>query len=250
MAKVSLLNLSEYIYDAITSKGSNFTFERLDREDFLKVKNRTKIKSFSENASLDDLMIMMAKLDSGCCLFFWDKEKQHLKKVHDIIMVYADTDPKDASKVIIKDKVFATCDIEIIKGLQTISKVSNSKVYSINKKYSALKDNAQPTLLQNKLEADRNLEWYSKTIDFALNISIELEKFKIDDVQFKILVYLHTCPNGATVHNIMRRLGRANITGLINKMQALNMVAIKDGHVVNIGVYGIMVIERLYAKFP
>lgn len=248
--KISLYNLCEYVYDAIIKKGNNFLFDRLDREDYLKVRSASKIKYFAEHSYLDDIFIMLSKIGIGVGIVLWDKEAEKQKKVQDVLIAYNELDTKDVTKQIIKDKVFSSVDLDIIKGLQTISKSSNSSVYGINRKYLAIKDYAfKPRTLVTKLEAERNLDWYSKTIDFALNINQELEAFKINDVQFKVLVYLHTCPNGATKDNLKRKLSKTHINEILTPMYQMNMVSI-DENTVSIAIYGLMVIEKIYNKFP
>ena len=103
-----------------------------------------------------------------------------------------------------------------------------------------------------KLEADKNLTWYIKQISFALNLEPILEAFNLSLVQFRILLYLHGLPNGATKENIIRELGRSNIAVVLAKMDEMNLIAfsLENKSVISIDVYGIMLLERILAKFP
>ena len=167
--KIYLPNLLEFIYNSIVGKGYNHLLHLLDREDYRKVKNETKARKFAEFANLEDKIIMMSKLGMGCAVVFWDKEKEKKTKVEDVVIAYVDTDPKDLTKLLVKDRVFAFRDIDIIKSLQTMSRSCMSTVYSINRKFLQIKENAlKSRTLVNKLEAERNLTWYSQTVFFAL----------------------------------------------------------------------------------
>jgi len=253
--KIYLPNLLEFIYHSIVEKGFKHLFHRLDRQDFLKVKNESKARSFAEFGNLEDKMIIMSKLGMGCAVVFWDKEKQRNKKVEDILIGYLDTDENELTKQIVKDKVFVCRDIDIIKSLQTMSQSSMSKVYSINRKFLEIKDHSEKfntRTLVNKLQAEKNLEWYSKTIQFALDIEAILEPFKIDLLKFRTLLYLQNLPNGSTKDNISRKLNRVNVTGMINELYDNNMVSfnLSNKNIVTIDVYGIMILEQIFAKFP
>lgn len=252
--KLYLPNLLEYIYAAIVEKGFKHLFNRLEREDYLKVKNEAKARKFAEFANLEEKIIMMAQLGYGCSVIFWDKEKQKKTKVEDILISYIDVAENDMTKVLVKDKVFSCRDIDFIKSMQTMSHASMSKSYSINRKFLEIKESAvlKTRTLVSKLEADASLEWYSKTIQFALNIEPTLEVFKIDIVKLRILLYLQTCPNGATKDNISTKLNRINITGVINELYSNSMVdfSLTNSNVVTIDTYGIMVLEQIIAKFP
>lgn len=251
--KLYLPNLCEFIYDNIIKKGFDYLFQKLDREDFLKVKNESKVKSFAENANLEEKIILLSKLGVGCAVVFWDKDKEKHKKVEDVVIGYIDTNPNDLNKLIIKDKVFAARDIDFIKSLSTISHTCFGKVYSINRKFLQLKQNAfKPRQLENKLEAERNLDWYSKTISFAYDVEETLEAFKIELIHFRIMLYLHTLPNGATKENIAKKLNRANVTGMLNEMHSKNMIRL-SGHnknIASIDTYGIILLDQVFAKFP
>jgi hypothetical protein len=251
--KIYLQNLSEFIYHGIISKGFNYLFKILDREDILKIKTESKVRQFAENANLEEKIILMSRIGFGCGIVFWDKEKQKVKKVEDVIIGYVDTDPTDVMHQIIKDKVFAFKDIDLVKSLQTISHVCTSKSYSVNRRFLHIKSKAMNTrTLVNKLDAERNLEWYSKTLSFAYDIEETLESFKINTIQFRILLYLHTLPNGATRDNITRKLNRSNITGMLTEMYNSNMVAFsgENRNVVSIDTYGIIILDQIFTKFP
>lgn len=251
--KLYLPNLLEFIYHSIVEKGFKHLFNRLDREDFVKVKNESKARIFAEFANLEDKIILMSKLGMGCSIVFWDKDKEKKSKVEDIVISYIDTPENDLTKLLVKDKVFSCRDIDFIKSLQTMSKSSMSYVYSINRRFLHIKEFALKTrTLVNKLEAEKNLDWYSKTIQMAFDIESMLEGLKIDVVQLRILLYLHTATNGATKENISQKLGRLNITGTINEMYDSNMVSfsLTNKNIVSIDVYGIMILEQIIAKFP
>lgn len=251
--KLYLPNLLEFIYHSIIEKGFKSLFNRLDREDFLKVKNESKSRIFAEFANLEDKIILMSKLGMGCAVVFWDKEKEKKSKVEDIVIGYIDTSENDLTKLLVKDKVFSCRDIDFIRSLQTMSNAAMSTVYSINRRFLNIKEGAIKTrTLVNKLEAERNLEWYSKTIQFALDVETVLEAFKIDMLQFRTLLYLQNLPNGATKENIAKKLNRVNITGMINKLYNSNMVAfsLSNKNIVTIDVYGIMILEQIFIKFP
>lgn len=251
--KLYLPNLLEFIYHSIVEKGFKHLFNRLDREDFLKVKNDAKARSFAEFGNLEDKIILMSKLGMGCAVVFWDKEKEKKTKVEDIVISYIDTPENDLTKLMVKDRVFACRDIDFIKSLQTMSKSAMSYVYSINRRFLTVKDGAIKTrTLVNKLEAEKNLDWYSKTIQMAFDIESMLEGLNIDVVQLRILLYLHTSVNGATKDSISKNLGRVNITGTINEMYDSNLVAfdLTNKNIVTIDVYGIIILEQVIAKFP
>lgn len=251
--KLYLPNLLEFIYHSIVEKGFKHLFNRLDREDFLKVKNDAKARSFAEFGNLEDKIILMSKLGMGCAVVFWDKEKEKKSTVENVVISYIDTPENDLTKLMVKDRVFACRDIDFIKSLQTMSKSAMSFVYSINRRFLTVKEGSIKTrTLVNKLEAEKNLDWYSKTIQMAFDIESMLEGLKIDVVQLRILLYLHTSVNGATKENISKKLGRVNITGTINEMYDSNLVAfdLTNKNIVTIDVYGIMILEQVIAKFP
>jgi len=251
--KLYLPNLLEFIYNAIVSRGKNYLFDRLDRDDFQKIKTDSKARGFAEHANLEEKLILLSKIGLGCAVIIWDKEKEKKSKVEDVVISYINTDQNDVTKQLIKDKVFGCRDIDFIKSLQTISHSCSGRVYSINRKFLHIKENAIKTrILENKLEAQRNLEWYSKTISFAFEIEQILETFKIDIIQFRILLYLHTLPNGATKEFLNKKLNRTNITGMINEMYNQNMVDLagEEKNIVTIGVYGIIILDQIFSKFP
>mgnify|MGYP006921288736 CR=1 FL=1 len=250
--KLYLTNLCEFIYDSIIKKGTQFIFDRLEREDYLKVKTEAKIRSFSENANLEDKIILLSKLGMGCAVVLWDKDNEKKKKVEDVVIGYIDTDPNDVTKQIIKDHIFACRDINFIKSLTTISHASNSKVYSINRKFLAIKEKAFTRTLVNKLEAERNIEWYSKTIGFAYDIEEVLEGLKLDMLKFRTLLHLHSLPNGATKGNISKKLNRLNVTGMLNEMHNTNMIKLSgdNNNIASIDTYGYILLEKIFEKFP
>lgn len=252
--KLYLPNLLEFIYHCIIEKGFKFLFDRLDREDWLKVRNESKVRTFAEQANLEDKMILLSKLGIGCAVVFWDKEKEKKKKVENVVIGYVDTDENDLTKQIIKDKVFACRDIDFIKSLLTMCRSAMSNVYSVNRKYYQIKENAglKTRTLVNKLEAESGLEWYSKTIQFVYEIEPILEHFKINVAQFRILLCLHLSPNGATKDHLQKKLDRINIQGMLNDMYEANMVSFSQNNrnVVNIDVYGLMILEQIFSKFP
>lgn len=251
--KFYLPNFLEFIYDGIKSRGENFLFNRLQREDWLRVKNESRIRSFAENANLEDKLLLLSKLNYSCAIIVWDNEKIKTKKVEDVMIAYIDTDPNDVSKQIIKDKVFAFKEIDFIRSMQTFCKASMSKLYSINRRFLHIRENAIKTrVLQNKFEAEKNLQWYSETVQFALSIETILEAFSIDLLKFRILLHLHTAPNGATKENIQRTFSRVKIERIINDLYKCNMVKfdLHNDNIVHIDVYGLMVIEQIFNKFP
>lgn len=257
MNRLYIPNFSQFFFDYLERKGRNFLFSRLDRQDFLKVRNNTAIKSFAENSSLDEKMIMGAKTGMGCAVIFWDKEKQKKVKVQDILIGYSDIPAHILPNVLAKDKVYVSVDIEFIKALQTVSKASNSRTYSVSSRFLEIKKSSEmsallPRNLVQKLEADKNLTWYIKQISFALNLEPILEAFNLSLVQFRILLYLHGLPNGATKENIIRELGRSNIAVVLAKMDEMNLIAfsLENKSVISIDVYGIMLLERILVKFP
>lgn len=252
MARIYIPNFFEYIFDFIERKGIRFLFDRLTRPDFLKVKDVSRIRQFAEKSTIDEKMILCSKIGMGCAIVFWDKEKEKTKLVQDVLIAYMDVAEHDLPKQIAKDRVYVSVDIDFIKALQTVSKASHSNAYAVNRKYLEIKKNSESfntRSLVKKLEADRNLEWYSKTIQYAFDLPEILEVFKISLVQFRILLYLHTLPNGATKDNIARKMG-INIVKTITPMYEMNMIAFgRDGEV-TIDVYGIMVLEQIFCKFP
>lgn len=252
--KMSLPNLREFVFDCIVSKGKNFLFDTLDREDFLKVKTESKIRKFAEHANMEDVDLLMSKLGMGCARFYWDRDKEFNKKVHEVVLAYLEYDQKDLTQVIIKEKTFACLDIDFIKALQTISKISTSKTYTVNRKYLKIRDSAEKftRTLVNKLQAEKNLEWYCQTIDHAYDIEPSLESFGLDLLKFRVLIYLNTLQNGATKDNISRKLSRVNVTGMLNEMYDKNLVELsgENKSVVTIGVNGVMTLDRLLSKFP
>jgi len=187
-------------------------------------------------------------------MLFREKEKQKKTKVEDVLISYIDVHENDLTKVLVKDKVFSCRDIDFIKSMQTMSHASMSRAYSINRKFLEIKESAvlKTRTLVSKLEADASLEWYSKTIQFALNIEPVLEVFKIDIIKLRILLYLQTSPNGATKDNISTKLNRVNVTGVINELYNNSMVtfSLTNSNVVMIDTYGIIVLEQIIAKFP
>lgn len=118
-----------------------------------------------------------------------------------------------------------------------------------------MKENAgslKSRTLQNKLEADAALEWYSKTLQAAFEIEPLLEQFKINILHFRILLYLHTAPNGATKEWLQKKLDRINIAGAINEMYDKNLIdySLTNKNVVMIDSYGLIILDQIFTKFP
>lgn len=255
MTKLFLQNFFEFLFDFITKKGNTFLFERLSREDYLKINTTHKVKQFVEKVNLEDKLLTLSKLGIRTALIIWDEQNQKTKKVEDVLVAYIDVPAHELSKQIIKDKIFGMMDIDLIKSAQYVSKVSNSKNYILNRKYLNVKHNqmVKTRLLAQKLEAEDNFDWYVDTIQFALGLEPMLEGFGIDLDQFKILLYLHNCPNGATIEHLRSKVQKPTYTTrLLGKMRELNMIQYdpRNKEVTMIATNGIVVLHQIISKFP
>jgi len=253
--KLYLPNLAEYIYHCILEKGFKFLFNRLDLDDWRKVKNEARATKFAEHANIEDKILLMSKLGYGAGLVFWNREREQMKRVQDVIIANIGIEQTKLTKILIEEKSFCARDIDFIKSLVTMSKASMSQVYSINRRYYTIKDNAhnlKTRTLISKMEAEKNLEWYSNTIQQVFEIESILEAFQIDILKFRTLLYLQTSPNGATKDHIARKLNRLNVVAMINEMDRNNLVSfdLTNKNIVQIDVYGVMVLEQIFAKFP
>ncbi len=251
--KFYLPNLLEFIYGFILSKGRNTLFNLLDKDDFRKIKDESTVRKFAQYENIEDKMIMLSKMGMGAALVFWDKEKQHKKRVEDIVIAYIDTDPNDLARTLVKDYVYVARDIDLIKSLQTMSHASNGRGYSINRRFLSIRARSISTkILSDKIEAEKNLQWYSETVLFALEIEPYLEQYDISLIDYKILLNLHSAPNGVTLNYLVKKLRRSNITGIVNRLYKKNMLCfhLENENVVLIDVYGITVLQQIFNKFP
>lgn len=239
--------MMEYLYDLIVRKGFKFLFKRLETADYRKVRNAKMVRAFLQKESLEDKITLLLKLGAGCAVVFWDNDRE-VKTLRDLL-IGMENPSEDLSRRMIEERVFCTSDVDIIRLLQTMSKVCNSTTYAVNRKYYEIKNKSHNTSLSKKLQAEKNLEWYSKTIQFSLGIAGVLEPFDISPVHFRILVYLHTLPNGATVAAIARNVDRLKISTYLKQLDEMNMIR-WQGEVISIDVYGIMILEQIFAKFP
>ena len=149
--------------------------------------------------------------------------------------------------------MFAARDIDFIKSLQTIAHTCNSHVYSVNRRFLAIREKSISTkILSNKIEAEKNLQWYAETILFGLDIEPMLEAYDIGIIEFKILLQLHTAPNGVSFDYLSGKLRRSNITGMVNRMYKKNMLTfnINNENIILIDVYGITLLQQIFNKFP
>lgn len=256
MAKFQIPNLLEFIYDCFKSRSKDYLFERLNRDELKKVNSQSKIKSFAEKGRIEDIAIMLSKLNHGFAIIIWDKEKEKRECVKDILISQLEVDPKDLARHLIKSKIFATQSIDIIRGLQVVSKASNSKVWSINRKFLSLSniknDHFKQRGLINQFEAENNLNWYVRTIDTALNLPPLLEHYKIELSHFKILLFLQNSPNGATIESINNKLEQPKgFKNMLTKLHGMNMIEYTgDKNVISIGVNGLVAISDIISKFP
>jgi hypothetical protein len=250
MTKFFIPNLLEFMYDCFSSRTKEFLFDRLSREELKKVDKKTKIKSFVENASLEEKQIMLSKLGFGCATIIWDKEKVKTNKVHEVLISYLDVDQKDLARTVINDKIFATVSTDLIRSIQVVSKVNSSKVWKLNKEYLQLnRDIFKTRVLVNKMEADKNLNWLVSKMDNLLGVEPMLEQYKINLTQFHILLFLQNCPNGATIQTIKKKMNK-QVTTLIEKMYQMNMVDYDGGNkeVITIDTMGLILVEQIISK--
>jgi hypothetical protein len=258
MTQLYLQNLFEYLYDFIIKKGNAFLFSRLEREEYLKVGKPASIMRFVENASLEAKLLLCSKLGLRTALVMWEDENGKTRRVEDVFVGYVDVAADEMPRLLVKDHVFAAMDIDFVRALQYVSRASNSKYYSVNRKYLSVKSLSRKVNtrgLVDKLEAEANMEWYINTIHYALNIEAALEPYGINVNQFKILLYLHNCPNGAVGSSIRVKAGSSSHGGTgmaIKKLQLLNMVQYdpRNKAIVLLSTYGLMVLEKIISRFP
>lgn len=238
----------EFLYDCLKSKDRDFLFDRLSRDDFQKINSQAKIKSFVSNSNIEDKILLLSKLNYGCGIVFWDNEKVKTNRVQDILLAHTEVEEKDMVKTIIKGKVYATMTIDILKSMQTISKASNSTVYSVNRKFLEISNhNLKTRTLATKLEADANLTWLVSLLDKAYGIEPMLEQFKLNLFHFRILLHLQNCPNGSTPEAIKNKIG-CNVAAKISSLRKMNMVRYSSKKVIHIDAMGIMVIDQVLSK--
>lgn len=256
MAKFYITNLLEFMYDCFKSRAKEYLFDRLTREELKRVKSESKIKSFVEKGRFEDAAIMLSKLNHGVAIVIWDKEKEKRECVKDILIAQLEVDPKDLTRHLVKSKIYASESIDIIRGIQVVSKASNSKSWSINRKYLALSnlknDHFKQRSLLDKLEAESNLKWYVNTIDHALNLPPLLEHYKIELCHFKILLYLQNADNGATIENVCQKMNTPKgFKNMLNKLETMNMIQYEaDRSVIKIGTNGLVTIDAIISNFP
>ncbi len=251
--KLYLPNLLEFIYGFILSKGRNTLFNLLDKDDFRKIKDESAVRKFSQYENIEDKMILVSKMGMGAALVFWDKEKQHKKRVEDIVITYIDTDPNDLAKTLVNDYVYVARDIDFIKSLQTMSHVCNGRGYSVNRRFLSIRAKSISTkILSDKIESEQNLQWYSETVLFGLEIEPMLEVYDISLLDYKILLNLHSSPNGVTFNYLIKKLRRSNITAIINRLYKKNMLTynLTNENIILIDIYGITVLQQIFNKFP
>lgn len=254
MTKLFIPNLLEFIYDCFRSRTKEFMFERLEREELKKVKNPSKIKIFADKENIEQKLLLLSKLNFGVCLIIWDKEKLKTSIVHDALIAYLETDPKDITKQIINDKIFATSSTDMIKATQVMSKISHSKVYSVNREFltiSKTREHLKTRTLTNKLEADDNFKWLVNVMDKCFELEPYLEKFKITLVQFRILLFLQNLPNGATLNSLIAKIGNKRLGAQLNGMYKMNMITydLQNKDIVLIDTMGMICIEQVIANF-
>lgn len=260
MARLFIPNFFEYIFDFLERRGRKFLFDRLNREDYRKVRDAVRIRRFAEKSSIDEKIELLGKIGMNYCMLFWDKDNMKNKNVQNTLLAYGQL-PKDMlPKILAKDKVFALLDIDVIRSLQTVGRASNSNTWSVNRRYLAVRhSNISCRTLEMKLEADRNLLWYSQTIQAVFNVETTLDVFNINLLQFRILLFLHTNPNGATRRAVYRQIGKPGLNRLIDEMYEMNMVTYiidtgvstsKEDRVIGIDTYGIIILQQIFERFP
>lgn len=255
MTKLFIQNLFEYLFDFLDKKPPSFLFNRLERDDYLKIKTTAKMKRFIENSPLEDKLLMCMNTGMRGAIVLWDAEKEGNKKVQDVLITYLDTPAHELPKELSKSKVFAAMDIDFIKSIQFVAKASNSNQYSINRKYLKVKENSKQfksRLFSDKLEAENNLDWYVNTIQHAIGLEEIIETYGLTMDYLKILLYLYVCPNGATRENISKKINKQRGLFLLERMKQLTLIK-NDPRIANVYIispHGIMVLDKVVSNFP
>lgn len=256
MSKLLIPNLLEFLYDCFDSRTKDYLFERLTREELKKVKSKSKIKLFVERAPLEDVAILLSKINCGFGWVIWDNEKVTKTTVKDILIANLEMQGADLTRHIIKSKIFATQSIDIIKSLQVTSKASHSKMWSVNRKYLEIskfrRPEYNPRNIENKLQAEETLKWYTQTIGAVLKLAPLLEHYKISVTHFQLLLFLQNCPNGATMDTLKKEVNNStNFRAMILRMHRLNMIEIgADKNIVSLGVNGYVTVDAIISKLP
>lgn len=252
MTKFFISNLLEYLYDALSCKTKDFLFDRLNREDFKKISTQSRIKKFVQKETLEEKLLLLSKLNHGCAVIIWDKEKIKGPNVKDVLIAYLQVEENDLLTTVVKDKIFANVSTDLIRSIQTISKVTNSKVYKINSQYreiGRIREDMGAGLLTSKLQADNNFEWLVSKVDNALSLEPLLEKNNLTVDQFRLLLFLQLCPNGATTLAMRNKIGK-NISVSINHLYTSNMIdyAVGSKNVMVIDTHGLILVEQIVSK--
>lgn len=257
MKKMYIPNLLEFLYDCFESRGKDFLFERLNREELKKIKNEAKIKTFVEKSRFEDQAIVLSKLNYGVGLVIWDKEKQTNNNVKDVLIANLELQGNDFTRTLIKSKVFAIQSIDIIKALQVTSKASLAPTWSVNRKYLDIsrhkeKKGFSQRNIATKFEAEATLKWYIETISTAIKIAPLLEHYKIEITHFQILLYLQNCPNGASIESVKKEVNNhKGFRNIIINLEKMNMIEFgSDKSIMQIGVNGYVTIDAIISKFP
>lgn len=255
MASLFSKNLLSYLFDAIKSRGRNFAFDRLEREDFKKISSDRKLKRFIEKAKIEDIIYLMSRLGFGYVQLFWDKEKHTKKSIKDLLIREISANGVNISEFIIKEKVFSNTDIDVVKSMQLLSNVGSSKVYSINKKFLELdkKRSYKASLdIENKERVAETLKWCSGVTRSILTLGSLLEDYKISKDAFLILCLLQENQNGASLKYISTTLNISDRKArfLIKKLFFQNMVdtSIGDYNSYVLDTMGYVCVERIFSK--
>lgn len=220
-------NLLQYIFDAIKSRGNQFLFERLARNEYLKIKTDIKLKAFIKKASVEEVVLLLSKLGYGYVQFFWDKEKNSKLKIKDLLV--REIKSSNLSEVMIKEKVFANSGNDLIQALQVISNTGASNTYTLNRKYIDLHNkigNIKLSVTEDKRKAEQALVWTASMARKILGLEIELENYGISREAFMLLCLLQEHKPGASLPKIIELLmvSERQAKLLIRKLYSKNMI--------------------------
>lgn len=245
----------EYLYDYIAKKSNRFLLDRLERREYLKVKSLKNIMRFVQRDSLENIIVLCSKLGLRTALMMWDEEDQKPRSVKEVMVNYLDMEYSDMQKQQIRDKVFVSMDIDFIRSVMLVGKSSNSDRYTVNRRYLQLvpRRGIKLRMLDQKLEAEQNLDWYFSVIEYALNLEPVLDAYHMSLDQFRLLLFLYRCPNGATMPLIRVKFLKPVLANrMVADLRSKNMLFydVTNPEVVHIAAYGLVVMDQIIAKFP
>lgn len=243
----------EFLYDAIQSRGSEYIFEKLDRDDIVKLKNSKAIRKYIEKEKFEDILILLSKLNYGINITVYDKEKIKGRKVQDVMASYMGLDDLATTKMIVKEKLFSVMDFDIINTMITASRASNSKVYSVNQKFTEISNicgKMSNRALQEKTNADSAVDWLCNLFVNTIDLIDTIDALKITKLEAKMIASLYQNKAGITVDTLRDMLNISGVLKVAMNMEKKGLVYIKkpEKHTVYLSTMGVLLIEKIINK--